>query len=308
MTIMHKPRLPDPAENGYGTRPSLRGMTDSRSHDFHEDEQHTVRFDRQDNDEQPASSGNYPAGRTGSGQNDITRQFEGYDGSHGTGDEAGYEAGYEQGYPQQQSHPQAAYPQQPRYPQQGYPQQQAYPQQAYPQQQPYPPQAYPPQAYPGYGNPAYYGPQPARQSPGIFGIILTGIGAVLLILSLTSLDWESSGGNKVDFSDLHRATKDAGQALPKAYFSWLAWVMLIVVVLVALLANMPLGGSVNVLRALGLLLGLGAIAITIFALRANADWKPFFKAVKRDADIGLWLTLAGFLLVGIGALIGPKKS
>lgn len=219
-------------------------------------------------------------------------------------------AGYSQG-----QYPQGQYPhgQLPQYPPPGQYEQGQYGQGQYQQGQygAYPQQY--PQGYPQPGYPAYY-PYPVyqqpvqRQSPGIAGLVFAAIGAILLIVAFTTLHWYSAGGAHQDFSDLHKAAKAANQALPKAYFSWLAWIALIVCALVAVLACMPLGGSVNVLRALALLLGLGGIAITLFALKGSAHWSPFFKALRRDGDIGIWLTFAGFLILGIGGLIGPRKS
>jgi hypothetical protein len=282
------------------------------------DEQHTIRFERQDygrpgddrsGDDreaataatQPPPSGSQPA---------PTQAHEPYPAPDQPVDLAaeyprgGYQQGYQQGYQPEYQAPQGY--------QQGYPPQQGY-QQAYPpySQQQVPPQGYPPAAaYPPYGYPGYGYPAQAKQAPGVAGVVLAGIGAILLILSFTGLNWLGRSGPNASFSDIHDATKNLDKALPKAYFGWLGWALLAAVIVVAILANMPLGSSVNILRALGLLIGLAAMAITLFALHSasGADWSPFFKSLKKNGDVGLWLAFGGFLIAGIGAVVGPRKS
>lgn len=196
----------------------------------------------------------------------------------------------------------------------------------YGQPDPVPPQ-YQQRPAPGeqapYGAPQPYGPPGARYSAvanaygepvgsgakfGVAGATLAGVGAVLLVLSFTALQWFSKFGvGTGTFGDVHDALgAGAGQAagLADAYFSWLAWTLGVVAVVVAILANLP-SAAAGPLRALGAVLAAAAIAVTFFALRLgdSAAYSDYLK----HARIGFYFALLGFLLVGIGALVGPKS-
>jgi hypothetical protein len=143
---------------------------------------------------------------------------------------------------------------------------------------------------------------------GILGTAIAVIGAIAAAAGLTSLKWisESSGGVTVSvtFTDLHNVVRHGGEQVPtltKFYFGWLAWALVGVLVVVALLANSAFGRS---LRLVGLLIGLASAAATFFSLKfGGATYADLFK----HAAIGFWLTIAGFVVAGVGATIGPRR-
>lgn len=160
----------------------------------------------------------------------------------------------------------------------------------------------------GYGPaPGSYGPGgPARESFNIVGAILVGLGAIALIVSFTAVKWFKDLGS-AHFSDIHDLTDHISSAtgLGKAYFGWLAWVLLAVAVIAAIIALLPSSAS-GAFRALGALAGVAGIAITFIAIKFsdNESYSQFLK----HAHIGFYLAVAGFLLVTIGALMGPSRN
>ena len=168
-----------------------------------------------------------------------------------------------------------------------------------------------PQGRPPYGAPygaanAYGDPISSGAKFGVVGTTLAGIGAVLLIIAFTAVDWFSQFGGDSHFGDIHNvldASPNQANGLPKAYFGWLGWVLLIAVVVLAIAANLPSAAS-GPLRVLGAVLAAAAIAITFFAIQLTDA--PSYTQVLKHVRVGFYLALAGFLLAGIGALVGPS--
>jgi len=190
--------------------------------------------------EQPGEQpqwGGYPGGTS-----QPQQEQPGYPGQEGN-----QQGGYQQGYPQQGGYPQGSYPQgdQPGGYQQGGYQQGNYPQQAnYPQQ---------PSGY-GYqpGAPSWGGGYGTQQqqvaSVGRHHRTHRGRsrrGAAHSRRNGAGLVQDPRRNGK--FSDLHTDVKDApgaaGLGLAKAYFGWLAWVLLALVVIAAVMASLPIGSS-----------------------------------------------------------------
>lgn len=190
------------------------------------------------------------------------------------------------GYP-----PQPGYPQQPGYPPQGYPQQQRGPHGPRGQQ---------------YAN-AYGAPVGSGAQFGVVGTTLAGIGFILLIIAFTAVTWFRQSGVSATFSDIGTTLDNAGAAsgLASAYFGWLAWTLAIVGVIVAVAANLPSPAS-GPLRALGAVLAAAAIAFTFLAVQLTSSGVSYGTYLSH-ANVGFYLALAGFLIMGIGALIGPKR-
>lgn len=144
---------------------------------------------------------------------------------------------------------------------------------------------------------------------GFIGAAIAVVGIVLGIVSFVALDWATDSGQSATFSTLKdavTAAADQGSAFggdTEIYFKWLGWVLLIVSFVVALLACLPSPAS-PALRGLGVLLGLAGIGLTLWAFKGFGTWSDIFK----HGAIGLWLALAGFLLIAIGAAIGPQRA
>jgi hypothetical protein len=208
--------------------------------------------------------------------------------------------------PQAPPPPQAPYGQQPQQPY-GQPpqQQQGYgappPGQQYGQQPGQQPGGYPPPAT-GYAG----GPAPAP-AVGYVGVVLAVLGAAAGIISLTALKWYSTLG-RAHFSDVHKLIKGLGSeanGFGKAYFGWLAWVLLAVAVVVAILANLPTPAR-SALRALGALISLAGIGLTFLGIKFanNTRYSQFIK----HANIGFYVLLGAFALTLIGSIIpAPQR-
>ncbi|PZS17513.1 MAG: hypothetical protein DLM57_08325 [Pseudonocardiales bacterium] len=155
---------------------------------------------------------------------------------------------------------------------------------------------------------------PARPAPSIGapGIALVVVGAVLVLIAFTALDWYpgSAGPSAVahiTFSDLHRLTADAsGVGIAAAYFGWLAWVLLILVIVVGFAANLPTRAT-NALRVAGFVLGLAGAAATYLALAKLASAGGGSRGAFDHAKAGVWLAVVGYLVAAAGAVIGPVR-
>jgi len=111
---------------------------------------------------------------------------------------------------------------------------------------------------------------------------------------------------------VHDVIKQGGSeaaGLAKAYFGWLAWVLLVIAVIAAIAACVP-SPAASALRLVGALLGVAGIVLTIFALKINKTSSPSFSYWFKHAAKApsLYLALGGFLLIAIGALIGPRRN
>lgn len=164
----------------------------------------------------------------------------------------------------------------------------------------------------GYGSYSSYS-QP-RQTFGIVGLVVAVVGAVVLISGFF-LSWYKVAGQEIKFSDIHKDLNAAGSvapALPKAYFGWLAWVLLALVLIAAVLANLPIGSSALIFRILAPIIGLVGVLLTLLALNSYFDKAKDVGAtdvgIFKHSAIGLYLTLAGFVIAGVAGVFGPRRA
>jgi hypothetical protein len=247
------------------------------------------------------SGGNYPQqNQPGYPGQDEYQQPGGY-GQSSYPQPGGYQqGGYQPGGYQQGGYQQGGY-------QQGGYQQGGYQQGNYPQQ----PSGYGyGQGYSGYGN-------EQRQTLGIVGIAVAIVGAVVLISGFF-LSWYKIAGQEAKFSDIHKDLSDAGSLAPglaKAYFGWLAWVLLVLVIIAAVVANLPVGAAVLPMRIVAPVIGLLGVLLTLLALNSYWDKAKDTPAgqgadlgIFKHSAIGLYLTLAGFIIAGVAGVFGPRRA
>ena len=84
-----------------------------------------------------------------------------------------------------------------------------------------------------------------RREVGVIGLVITLIGAALIVVSFTALDWVSGddgfgGTERVNFSDCTTCRDQRRTGLSRLYFSWLGWVLLAAVVVFGVLGNLPI--------------------------------------------------------------------
>jgi hypothetical protein len=155
----------------------------------------------------------------------------------------------------------------------------------------------PPPAYGGYGS-------APRRTFGVIGAILAIVGGAALVVGFTAVAWYSAGGRDIKYQALHDAMQLPGaDSFGKLYFTWLGWALIAASVVIALLANVPTGAAAT-LRLLGLVVGIGSAVVTIFALKTGIG---SFADVFKHTAVGLYLVLAGFVVAGIGAAVGPRR-
>jgi hypothetical protein len=144
---------------------------------------------------------------------------------------------------------------------------------------------------------------------GVVGLGITVAGAVLVTIAFTALDWLKVGGNST-FGRIHGRLEIIGPlaaGVAKAYFSWLGWLTFGVVVAVAVLAKLPVPFPA-VLRPLGVVLAVVAIGLTFGSIKLVTTSVPSYADTLRNQSLGFYLAIGGFLVVGVGALIGPRRG
>ena len=185
---------------------------------------------------------------------------------------------------------------------------------------------------PGYGQqPPPLPPQPmgpvttqfARLDPGpsekfgALGFVLTVVGTGFAVVALTAVDW-FDGGRSSSFSSVHKvinAAKAVGVGSPpiaRAYFSWLAWALLGVAVICALLAATPTISAP--FRIAGVVVALAGVVFTFIAIKVFDDsallgssYSGYWSYLKH-ARLAFYLAVAGFVLIGAGAAVGPARE
>jgi len=138
---------------------------------------------------------------------------------------------------------------------------------------------------------------------GVVGTVTAAVGAIFAVISFTAVDWFKNGVGFSDVGDLMDQSNSPPQPAG-AYFGWLGWLLVVVTVVVCIAACTP-SPAAQALRAIGAILAAISIAITFFAIRFQDG--PAYTEYLKDARIGCYFALVGFLLMGVGALIGPRR-
>ncbi len=154
----------------------------------------------------------------------------------------------------------------------------------------------------------------ASQTFGVLSALLTAVGAVLVVVAFTTLHWfsgDTGSGPSSTFSNIHKVLDGAGkfaEGPAKLYFSWLGWVLLAAAALTALIAAAPTVG--RPFRVVGTLIAVAGIVATFFAIKlakTSALDRGYIDYLKH-ARFGFYFAVGGFLLIGVGAIIGPSSK
>lgn len=146
---------------------------------------------------------------------------------------------------------------------------------------------------------------------GYPGIALMIAGSVMLLAAFTVVNWYpgSRGADSeadITFKKLHALAGSGGTpAISQMYFNWLCWALLILAIVVAMAANFP-SVATESLRIFGFALGLTGAAITYLVL--EQPHRGTTGSAFDHAQYGVWLALAGFLVIGLGAALGPLSE
>ena len=184
-------------------------------------------------------------------------------------------------------------------------------------------------------------PGPSR-SFGVISAAVTGVGALLGVLGFTAFDWFSNGGSNTvlqgaggssTFRKIHNELNDVKRQLAllpggsgkqihygiaPAYFSWLGWTLLVGGVALALIGASPVSGFSEVGRTLGVLAGVAGVGATfgaIYLFRFDAGLagqlntaQPGYLDYLKHTSVGFFLAVGGFVLVAVGAAMGPSRA
>jgi hypothetical protein len=143
-----------------------------------------------------------------------------------------------------------------------------------------------------------------RRAIGVIGLAVAVVGVVLVAVSFVDLTWLTSSGATTSFADLRDHYRSAPASVTALYFQWLGWALLAAVAILALLANVPTRLH-PAWRVLGLVAGFAGVVLTFDAVYSG---QISLDELRKHAGAGFWLAMAGFLLGGIGAVIGPRRA
>lgn len=164
---------------------------------------------------------------------------------------------------------------------------------------------------PAYGQGRQQGFQQGYATPapadtfGIAGTVMALLGGILVVVSFTAVNWRSDSNS--GFGDIHDGLNSIGNranGFASAYFGWLGWVFLVLVVVAGVLSSVPTP-ALRVTRIIGTVAGFAAAGLTFLAIDL-VDGVTYTHYLK-DARLGFYFAVAGFLLAGIGAAIGPNR-
>jgi hypothetical protein len=151
----------------------------------------------------------------------------------------------------------------------------------------------------------------------MLGIGLTLAGAALVLASIVGLTWYAvdrgadSAGSGFGYHELfHNVEQLGGLPIARAYFTWLAPVLLMAVTMLGIVANVVSPIS-DWLRFLGFLAGVAGAAATYYAVDQLFHAQRLAGgsgSVWHNSTFGLWAALAGFLLAAFGAYAGPRQD
>jgi hypothetical protein len=158
----------------------------------------------------------------------------------------------------------------------------------------------------------------ARTRPvRLAGILLTLAGAALVLASIVAFDWYAAGtgvdsaGSGFGFHELgHNVEQLGGLPIARAYFTWLAPVLLMAMTMLGIIANV-ISPMADWLRFIGFLSGVAGTAATYYALDQLFHAQHLAGgsgSVWHNSTVGLWAALAGFLLGAVGAYLGPRRE
>jgi hypothetical protein len=149
------------------------------------------------------------------------------------------------------------------------------------------------------------------QSFGVIGAAIAVVGAILLVVGFTAVNWYSGGGDS-KVSNI-RATidvfgSDSVTGSAKVYFGWLGWALVIVAVLAAVGAVTPtIGGP---FRVVAIVVSVAGIIMTFLAIELTKSGIDLgvatgYSDYLKHARLGFYFAVIGFLLTGVGAAVGP---
>jgi hypothetical protein len=156
--------------------------------------------------------------------------------------------------------------------------------------------------------PDYANYSDARNRPfGRLGLSIGLIGIAAVAIGFSALDWLSGGDGfggttKVTFNGLRTLTGLSPSGWPKAYFGGLGWTLLALTTVLLLLATLPTRAQ-PIGRTLGALTGVAGAGLTYVAVYQGFDR---YQDVFTYGGVGFWVTISGFGVVAIGAIIGPR--
>lgn len=155
-----------------------------------------------------------------------------------------------------------------------------------------------------------------KRAIGLPGVLLVLGGAAVVLIAFRFLDWydvptRADSAGSVTFGTLHSSADQlSGAGAARAYFDWLAWVLLIATIAAGIAANLPVPAA-DPLRVTGFVLGILGVAATYFAIaqlhNAQVAAGATEHSVFYNSTWGLWGAFAGFLLAAAGAGIGVRR-
>jgi hypothetical protein len=147
------------------------------------------------------------------------------------------------------------------------------------------------------------------------GALISLVGAAMAVVAFLGADWfaGSTPAQGARFHEVHKVLqlpelKRHATGIASAYFSWLAWALLVAALLAAWVAAVPtLGRAFRVVAPAVCVVAIGLTLAAIRLFSGVSDFGSYWDALK-NARIGFYLALAGFLVIGLGGAIGTRRS
>jgi hypothetical protein len=158
--------------------------------------------------------------------------------------------------------------------------------------------------------------------------LLVAGGAASVTVGLTVGPW-FSGSRDSTVSAIHRSMTTgligSGPAISEAFFSWVGWALLVAVFVLGVLGVCPIEGAASTaLRLTAFTVAIAAVVISLAAIVKYVGWLLDLLAnfptedstlptttdspariILSHGGSGLWLTLFGYVAIGVGGLLGP---
>jgi len=136
---------------------------------------------------------------------------------------------------------------------------------------------------------------------GTLGLVLAVAATILLVLGFTRFGWYNAG-ESLTVGRLSSRASAQSASLAKMFFSWLGWLLVAATVICAVASNLPIGRRLRALRLVTPILGILAMALTVFAVLNLFPGHALF----RDSQPGLFMALGGFLIAAAAGALAPR--
>ncbi|WP_133058913.1 MULTISPECIES: hypothetical protein [unclassified Nocardioides] len=112
----------------------------------------------------------------------------------------------------------------------------------------------------------------------------------------------------LDFADLHDFSSMPGSpGLQEAYFSWLAWLLVVATIVVAIAWSLTFGRSGRAVAGLLAVLAAAGLIVTTLAIKGDMSWSWLGDQLK-NIRIGGYLLLVSYAVLLVFAFVARDRA